>query len=205
MNAKTTNNKWNWYQVDLWKQNSSLIETLKKVVDVIDRINKISKWFYLFEYGEILRVRLNTRAISDVRVDFVNLAKSQGLYIVKEDDKETKSIYEAKDKDLKEINPVLEFKQLIPFSEYYELSEALSNKFVLNNFANIMSDLTELVIMKLVKDNVKFSNFEIMERISHCMYNIIAYKLLTGREEHEFHLAMAGIPNRIDIDFECKL
>jgi len=58
-----------------------------------------------------------------------------------------------------------------PFEPYVEGDDMFANIEVVETFANIMVDLTSLTIKRLSDAN--FSNFRLMERLTHCIFNNI--------------------------------
>lgn len=146
----------NWYQLDFQIQNS--IEDLKKIDSVMEGLRKeklILKWFFLFE-GLSIRVRMH--------------AMYKNGKILKE-----------KLEELSNENCLIAAETL-PFSPYAESTESLFNEDVVEGFANIMCEITQLTIKK-IKKQTSFNNYRLVERISHCAFDIIA--TLSGKsEEH---------------------
>lgn len=56
-----------------------------------------------------------------------------------------------------------------PFEGYWETTDAFEDITVAETFANVMSSLTELTITRV--DGKQFSNYRLVERLSHCIFN----------------------------------
>lgn len=147
----------NWYQLDFQIQNP--VEDLKKIDIVMGELKEekmILKWFFLFE-GPTIRVRMNA---------------------IDEDEK----ILKGKLEELSNKNG-LTAAETLPFSPYSESTESLFNEDAVEGFANIMSEITQLTIKK-IKKQVDFDNYRLIERISHCSFNVMA--TLSGKTEEHF-------------------
>lgn len=55
------------------------------------------------------------------------------------------------------------------FEGYWETTDAFEDETVAETFANIMSSLTTLTIARV--DGKQFSNYRLVERLSHCIFN----------------------------------
>lgn len=135
-----------WYQLDFKMKNP--IVDLKKIDTTMNGLlmeNLISKWFFLFEQGPVIRVRMESSNKIELHKKLDELSNNCGLEIA----------------------------DSLLFSEYAEGSEMLFNEETVKRFANIMSEITQLTIKKIKQEN-QFDTYRIMERISHCLFNNMA-------------------------------
>ena len=113
----------------------------------------ISRWFFLHEceqfedgnYRVTYRIRMHSKDRMLLEGEINKQSKDSGLI-----------------KDDKYI-----------FSNYSESKTVFENEVIIEAFANIMSEITQLMIKKFSKD-INFNNFVLMERISHCLFNNMA-------------------------------
>ena len=131
-----------WYQFDIEIKGTTPKQTLQRIVKVIEVI-KSEKWFFLYENTTIC-VRLKSKKSKELEVAIKDLTAKQNLT----------------------ISPGL------PFQAYWEDEATFTNLQVLEVFANIMSEVTELTIGKL-KGQTTYSNYTLVERLSHCIFNNI--------------------------------
>lgn len=139
----------NWYQLDFTIKNP--VEDLKRINSLMENLIQeklITKWFFLYEKPDgILTVRV--RIHSDNKLGLEDKLK----ILAKEDNL---TIYDKQ-----------------PFREYFEDSNYFPSEEVVERFANIMSEASQLTVKKL-KKQIQFDNYRIIERISHCLFNNIA-------------------------------
>jgi len=133
-----------WYQID-FKIDGSPKTTLQKVSKLVtDLDNKgLVKGWFYLFENTTIRVRFNTLRSEDLKSAITNSTSVLGLVTVPEK----------------------------PFEPYVESDDMFANVEVVETFANIMSDLTSLTIKRL--ENANFSNFRLMERLTHCIFNNI--------------------------------
>lgn len=134
----------NWYQIDFKVDGSPKItlQKISKLVDELKKMDLIRSWFYLFE-NTTIRVRFNSLRSEDLKSAITNSTSVLGLFAVPEK----------------------------PFEPYVEGDDMFANVEVVETFASIMANLTELTIKRLSDAN--FSNFRLMERLTHCIFNNI--------------------------------
>lgn len=101
---------------------------------------------------------------------------------------------------------VLGLAESLLFSEYAENSGDWSHpdEEVIISFANIMSEVTQLTIKKINKKS-QFDTYRVMERIYHCIFNIMA--TLSMKSEEYFLVQRFKERTRLpfDCDFENKI
>lgn len=138
----------NWFQVDFRKfDNESIYDVIVKVFKLIRFLKDkklFSKWFFLYE-GHTIRVRFETR-------------KNKILKGVIEDFCESSKLLQT-DKEWK-------------FEKYWEMESAFPNKESALAFANVMHNISELVMLKEA-ETIKYDNYRLVERISHCIHNAV--------------------------------
>ena len=131
-----------WYQVDF--DMSSYKQTLVSISGLVIEFKKqglIDKWFYLFE-GKTIRVRFHSQEETRLGRAMGEMIGQFGLTISPE----------------------------LPFQRYWETTDAFTTLEVAEAFANIMAELTQVTIMRLDKPG-QFSNYKLVERLSHCIFN----------------------------------
>lgn len=133
-----------WYQID-FKIDSSPKTTLQKVSKLVTELkNKgLVKGWFYLFENTTIRVRFNSLSSEDLKSAITNSTSVLGLVTVPEK----------------------------PFEPYVEGDDMFANVEVVETFANIMSDLTSLTIKRLA--DASFSNFRLMERLTHCIFNNI--------------------------------
>lgn len=133
-----------WYQIDL-KIDSSPKTTLQKVAKLVTELNGkgLVKGWFYLFENTTIRVRFNSLSPEDLKSAITNSTSVLGLVTVPEK----------------------------PFEPYIEGDDMFANEEVVETFANIMSNLTSLTIKRL--DNANFSNFRLLERLTHCIFNNI--------------------------------
>ena len=167
----------NWYQLD-FKMKSPIVD-LKKIYIVMEELTGeglVSKWFFLFEPGPVIRVRMESPNKDELHGKINGLSNSNGL----------------------------EFADSLPFSEYAENSKDLFNEETIRRFANIMSEVTQLTIKKL-KDKNQFDTYRMMERINHCLFNNMASLSLKKEEYFLVQRIKERTRQAFDGDFENKI
>lgn len=133
----------NWYQID-FKIDSSAKTTLQSVGQFIDELKTedlINRWFYLFE-NTTIRIRFSSTKPTDLESAIPKFVKKFGLVGVPEK----------------------------PFEPYTEDTNMFASPAMVETFANVMSELSELTIQRF-EDKTRFSNYKLVERLSHCIYN----------------------------------
>ena len=133
-----------WYQFDVEIKGITSRPTLQEIVKIIDILksqNLIEKWFFLYENSTI-RIRLKSENSKELEEAVKDLTAKQNL----------------------SISPVLQFQT------YWEDIATFPNLPMLEAFANIMSEITELTIKKLQRQ-ITYSNFTLVERLSHCIFD----------------------------------
>lgn len=131
-----------WYQLDFTIKNP--IEDLRKIDSIMGNLIReklITKWFFLYEETTI-RVRMGSNDKNTLKKRLFELINSAGL---------------TPDSKL-------------PFSDYAESEGDFNNEQVVERFANIMSEITQLTIKKIRKQ-INYDTYRIMERTSHCLFN----------------------------------
>lgn len=134
----------NWYQID-FKIDGSAKATLLKISKLVDELkeNDLIKDWFYLFENTTIRVRFNSLSSEDLKLAITNSTSVLGLSTVPEK----------------------------PFESYVEGNDMFANVEVVETFANIMSILTSLTIKRL--GNANFSNFRLMERLTHCIFNNI--------------------------------
>lgn len=165
-----------WYQLDFVHGDPS--KTLREISLLMDELLKkqlIKKWFFLHE-GATIRIRMQSKNKDSLQKEIAKLALEKALVV----------------------------DERFPFSQYKEAEDTLFNKKVVNHFANVMSDITELTISKL-KNETDFNTYRIMERISHCLFNNMAGLCSMRGKNEEYFLKQRFLERTrqaFDNDFE---
>lgn len=133
-----------WYQID-FKINSSQKTTLQNISKLVAELKnkELIKGWFYLFENTTIRVRFNSLSSEDLRSEITNFTSILGLATIPEK----------------------------PFEPYVEGDDMFANIEVVETFANVMSDLTSLTIKRLADAN--FSNFRLMERLTHCIFNNI--------------------------------
>ena len=133
-----------WYQIDFKVDGKPKI-TLQKISKLVDELKKtdLIKGWFYLFEYTTIRIRFNSFRPEDLKSTITTSASKLGLVSVPDK----------------------------PFEPYVEGDDMFANIEVVETFANIMSDLTSLTIKRL--DNANFSNFRLMERLTHCIFNNI--------------------------------
>ena len=133
-----------WYQID-FKIDGSPKTTLQKISKLVDELKKrdLIKGWFYLFENTTIRVRFNLLKSKDLKSTITTSANDLGLVTIPEK----------------------------PFEPYVEGDDMFANVEVVETFANIMANLTSLTIKRLVDAN--FSNFKLMERLTHCIFNNI--------------------------------
>ncbi len=168
-----------WYQLDFSLPSAGEAKKVLLSIDAVMTDMKSSKlvdlWFFLFE-GDTIRVRIKSKDKVGLKKGLDRLAMTHNLT--------------PSDK--------------LSFSEYQENDETMFNETVAGSFAKIMSEVTILTIGKL-KSELDFDNYRVLERLQHCMFNV----LLTLGFKNEEHFLINRLHERIgkpsDKDFENKI
>lgn len=166
----------NWYQLDFKIKNPA--EDLKKIDSAMEKLRLeklLSKWFFLYE-KKTIRVRVKSKDKESLYKRLTELVNNWGL----------------------------EMDKGFPFSDYTEDSKTLFNEEVVERFASVMSEITQLTIKKL-KSQISFDNYRVMERISHCLFNNMG--TLAFKSEEHFLVQRFKERTRLpfDGDFENKI
>ena len=134
----------NWYQIDFKVDGSPKI-TLQKISKLVDELKKMDLINGWFYLFEYttIRVRFNSLRQKDLKSAISTSLSKLELITIPEK----------------------------PFEPYVEGDDMFANIEVVETFANIMVDLTSLTIKRLSDAN--FSNFRLMERLTHCIFNNI--------------------------------
>jgi hypothetical protein len=135
----------NWYQVDFTIVGSpkNLLKKISNLVDILKSKNLTSKWFFLYE-GQTIRLRFRT-------TDADSLAKEIEAF---------------------SISGKVPIPDTHKFERYFEDQAVFDNPRVMEAFANIMSEVTDITIEKL-KENLTFSNYTLLKTFSHCIFDTI--------------------------------
>ena len=168
-----------WYQLD-FKMISPIVD-LKKIDTVMEELAKeglASKWFFLFEQGPVIRVRVRSSSKDELHKKLDELSSSCGL----------------------------EPADSLPFSEYAENSEDWSHpdEEVFIRFANIMCEVTQLTIKKINREN-QFNTYRVIERINHCIFDIMATLSMKSEEYFLVQRFKERTKLPFDGDFENKI
>lgn len=167
----------NWYQVDFkfHRDPQEVLEGINSVMENLQEESLLYRWFFLWE-GDTVRIRMMSKDKGSLRERLFDLAAQAGLVLNEEH----------------------------PFSDYEEDSSVLYDEEVVKRFANIMSEATKLVVQK-TKGRTKFSNYRVIERLSHCLFNNIA-GLVPLRDKNEVQFLVSRLRERLgeeyDDDFE---
>lgn len=136
-----------WYQFDIVIKEGARA-TLSKITKIIDEFksqNLIKKWFYLYE---------NPKGTATFRIRLKSTDKKKLERILNE--------------------LILQYNLNIfdewPFQTYWEDTNTFSNLEMLEAFANIMSEVSQLNI-KRFQGQIGFSCYTLVERFSHCIFN----------------------------------
>ncbi|MBU2543461.1 hypothetical protein KJ707_02775 [Patescibacteria group bacterium] len=152
----------NWYQIDFKIVESARL-TIQKIARLINSLKDsklIDRWFYLYE-NTTIRLRFRTDRSEELKSAVYNFAK---------------------DLDLINVEGKL-------FEIYTESDDKFRNSATIETFANIMSELSELMLKRIERKN-DFSSYDLVERLSHCIFNNV-YGTDT---ELYFLLKRLGIP-----------
>lgn len=134
----------NWYQIDFKLEERAKI-TLQKIAKLIDNLEKqrLINKWFYLFENTTIRIRFNSNKPADLEATISEFVQKFGLVGVPEK----------------------------PFEPYVEGDDMFANLEVVETFANIMANLTSLTIKRLADAN--FSNFKLMERLTHCIFNNI--------------------------------
>ena len=133
-----------WYQFDIEVKGATPKPTLQEIVKVIEDLKSqqlIEKWFFLYENSTV-RVRLKSKKCKELELTVKDLTAKQNLTI----------------------------SSGLSFQAYWEDEATFPTLQVLEAFANVMSEVTELTIEKF-KGRITHSNYTLVERLSHCIFN----------------------------------
>jgi hypothetical protein len=155
-----------WYQLDfkLDKAHRSIMKSVAQLIDKLKANKFTDKWFYLFE-GKTLRLRFHSN-------------NPDGL---------NKAINKATQKLRLTLDPEH------PFEPYSEDDDMFASPEMIETFANIMAELSELTI-KRVNNKKVFGNYRLVERLSHCIFNNVY-----GSDTEKYFLL-----KRMGVDFQSQ-
>ena len=167
----------NWHQLDFTLKNP--LKDLLEIASIMKTLKKdklISKWFFLFE-GKTIRVRMKSKNSKQLLKMLTRLSLQAGL----------------------------QMDSGLPFSNYQEGDEMLFNKDVVEAFANIMSETTQLVIKKL-KNETDFVNYRVLERLQHCIFNnmLMFFTHINAEEYFLQQRLLERTRQPFDSDFDLK-
>jgi len=133
-----------WYQID-FKIDGGPKATLQKISKLVDELKKsdLIKSWFYLFEHTTIRIRFNSLRPEDLNSAIAIFVSKLGLVAIPEK----------------------------PFEPYVEDDDVFANIEVVETFAKIMANLTSLTIKRLVGAN--FSNFRLMERLTHCIFNNI--------------------------------
>ena len=163
-----------WYQLDFQIQNH--VDDLLKIDQVMENLRQeglISKWFFLWE-GKTIRIRMKSNDRTSLNKRLSELAQESNLIIDSE----------------------------YPFSDYKEREDHFFSGEIVEAFANIMSEVTQIAVKK-AKGQIQFDNYRAMERICHCIFNALAG--LSGKPEVHFLMQRTLERGGLDRDFENRI
>ena len=86
-------------------------------------------------------------------------------------------------------------------TDYQEGDEMLYSSDVVETFANVMSEVTELMIKKL-KNETSFQSYRVLERLQHCMFNNMCALKLKGEEYFLQQRLLERTRQTFDNDFD---
>lgn len=136
-----------WFQIDFETiEQEDTTVTLRKIFKLIKALKDLSlitKWFFLHE-NKTIRVRFKTKKNKILKNLIDKLCEKKAIKIDK----------------------------IKNFEKYWEANWAFENLDCILVFADIMFQISELVIKK-EEGEIKFENYRLVERISHCIHNII--------------------------------
>jgi len=119
----------------------------------------INKWFYLFE-GKTFRVRFHSDNPDELKKRIGETAQKFGL------------------------TPDPEH----PLEPYSEGNDMFASPEMVETFANMMAELSELTVQRANNKNF-FENYKLVERLSHCIFN----NVYGSDTETYFHLKRMGV------------
>lgn len=169
-----------WYSCDIHINNESNLEPekLKNILLIFENLKinkKIDKWYFLFE-GDRMTFRLyvpktkSKKFPENIKNIIINKANKNGLKTVDNS-----------------------------FGVWEEKKSKMFNKDVMEAFGNIMSNITSLRIKKLKNINT-FENYRTMERINHCIFNILCGD--SRNKKSEIYFLLQRIAERNDDKFD---
>jgi hypothetical protein len=136
----------NWYQLDFTTL-GDMRRTIREVILIVDKLLQkklITKWFYLYA-GETIRVRFkSSKKMSQIQTAIKKIITDSPLNIHHQHKLE----------------------------KYSEDKELFSQKEVMERFANIMVEITQLSVAKFNK-KIDFGNYRMTKHITHCIFNNI--------------------------------
>ena len=142
----------NWYQVDFEIKNTHkfTLQLVVKLITLLKDKNLISKWFFLYEKppecNQAIRLRFCTNNDVELKKEIHRFTEVNDIRIC----------------------------QKHSFDKYKEDKKVFKSEKTVETFANVMYEVSELNINKLQKPSTfDFSNYNLVERISHCIYNNI--------------------------------
>lgn len=153
---------WESFGVLLKNPQAHIMKTIETVGDMMQELldeDKIEQWFFLYEG------------------DFIAIRYERGDYTKKELQKIVKS--KLKKFKLKA--------QPDSFASYKEKKGKLFNEDTVEAFVEIMCWTTELWMTKR-KFRTNFSNYRFMERVSHCMFNVLCGGFIHGIKDEKYFL-----------------
>lgn len=168
-----------WYQLDFVLPDVPQAKsTLLKIDELMAELRTkklVPTWFFLFE-GNTIRVRMESLHKNDLYVELQKLSQAKGLSL--------------SDK--------------LPFSDYQEDDEMMHNESFVESFAKIMCEVTKMTIEKLRGDTT-FSNYRVLERLQHCMFNNLATLSFKSEENFLQQRLLERMRQSFDADFENKI
>lgn len=149
-----------WYSFGIIiDKHDNCFELLDKIALFIKELKEIEKWFFLYE-GDRLAIRIKPKK---------RITRAQIL-------KKIKSKIKKNNLEMEENS----------FCLYKEKIGKLFNEETIFSFAEIMVQTTKLWCLKR-EFKTNFSNYRFMERVSHCMFNVLCGNFIHGlKTEHYF-------------------
>ncbi|OGM09115.1 hypothetical protein A2Z67_05915 [Candidatus Woesebacteria bacterium RBG_13_36_22] len=131
----------NWYQLDF--DLGTPKSTLGHILEIMDNLERkrLIDKWFYLFEGKNIRVRMHSH-------DYKNLEKRMKAFTT---------------------NAGLNISSQHPFEGYWESTNTFEDIEVAEAFANVMSSLTVLTIKRI--KGKQFSNYRLVERLSHCIFN----------------------------------
>lgn len=138
------------------------MKTIEKVADIMQdfvETDKIHQWFFLYEGDKLaVRAELKNSTRNKIKTTIQNRFTKSNILL-----------------------------QENSFCTYKEKKGKMYNEDVVETFANMMCWMTELWVKKR-KFDINFSNYRFMERISHCMFNMMCGSFIHSVKDEKYFL-----------------